>query len=134
MKLTIENVEKAINANKHLFKAGTTISEKDMCTVAGTKYRQRFSSVEARYQHQMRKLYIYTRFNKVLALRGLYIKAHNYYSTFEVLTANDTPDRVTAYTRESKAKHKKSITLAKGITHFHSKWKPLSIAERNSLE
>lgn len=76
----------------------------------------------------------YTTINKVIAERGIYMKACNYYTHYQICNTRPTVDRVVAqYFDDSIAKKDKGLTLRQGYNKHAGVWSPLTSHELSSL-
>ena len=106
--------------------AGTTLSYKQFRNRVKSQFPELASAEPTTPQGALKYLYAYATLNKVLAHRGLCIKASNYYTKFTILNTKDTSTKITSlYTKSSTAKENGGI-LAIGAKTYKSKWSPLT--------
>ena len=103
-----------VNNNPSLFKPGNVISGSTLGTLLNIApaITPIYKDI-ARYN--MCLLSGYTKLNKELAKRGVYIKAKNYYSTFHVLGTPDTEKVVASYSKKAASNLIKRNVLHQGV-------------------
>jgi hypothetical protein len=91
-----------------------------------------FSRVEAaKFNASVVKAY--TSLNKLLAHRGLYIKAENYYSNFKIIS--EPTKKVADYRLKAETNKKAADNLSNGIYSYGSSWsKSLNKAEQQRVQ
>jgi hypothetical protein len=112
-----------IDNNIAVFNHGTTFNQSQLNRMCGTPDQPAYTDVRGAVH--------YLNLNKHLRPLGLYIKARNYYSEFQVLPLDSTQSRAVAYSGESVAKQKCSVELATGIQRYSS-WNRMSPTERRA--
>lgn len=76
----------------------------------------------------------YTTINKVLAKRGQYLKARNYYKEFKLCNTKSTVTTVAnTYRQASLAKQQRGSQLTMGFNRHAGLWTPLTTEELNSF-
>ena len=124
-----ERINNLITANKaKYFKAGKDIDESTLCEWFNITQPTSASYPEMQ-RYQLDKLKAYTKINKFLALRGLRIKAQDYYTSFHVMEADAIPKQVATYRAESKGKQHSAIVLQRGARTYKSRWTKLQRSE-----
>lgn len=118
----IDIICKFITANKNVFAQGNTftaewLNENMAWLVPNLKKKH------PPLKHALHQVKAYTTLNKVLATRGLYIKASNYYSTFTILPKETTIKKANQYSFEANTKLIASNNLHAGINRYNSKWR-----------
>lgn len=71
----------------------------------------------------------YTRINKLLALRGLYMKSENYYTKFTIIEKDNTGKKVKDYYDKATFCEKAGDTLLTGFKQYQANWSPLQSSE-----
>ena len=84
-------------------------------------------------EYNLRLVGLYTKVNKLLAKRGLYIKAKDYYSEFEVLDSPKTMEKISNYQHKSQGNSKAATNLTKGFKKHKGKWRKLGKREVEEL-
>ena len=118
-----------ITTNKAALKAGSNLSEADLCAWFNIPTVSPFEDALTVQKYNMKKLSAYTTLNKQLAKRGLVIKASNYYTSFKVLTVPETEHKVERLKAVSQAKATRASILRQGATTYRSKWTKLKSTE-----
>lgn len=76
----------------------------------------------------------YTTINRVLALRGQYLKARGYYSEFQLQNTKSTVQKTaSSYSDSSKAKRQRAAALRQGYNKHAGLWTPLTPDELASF-
>jgi len=117
-------LEKVIQKNKPTFKAGTAFDHEDLCEMLD------ITPNKCPVKHNMEKFAAYASLNKILKLRGLAIRSHNYYSTFEVLSKTRARSKTAKLQSTSLSKRRHATELKSAIAKFDCKWTALTTAER----
>ena len=124
-----DRINSLITSNKaEYFKAGKDIDESTLCEWFNIAQPTSTSYPEMQ-RYQFDKLKAYTKLNKFLAIRGLRIKAQNYYTSFHVMEADTIPKQVATYRAESKGKHRSATKLQRGARTYGSRWTKLQRSE-----
>lgn len=111
---------KVITANKALFKQGATFDAAWLIAnmqTAVPKLAKRASAVKRNVQ----LMEAYCLLNRFLHQDGLHIKAKNYYTTFEILSKEDTIKKIKRYQTVARQKANTAITLTSGIARTSCK-------------
>ena len=126
-------VNDLITANKSQFTAGSTLSEADFLALASQVAdlnAPAFTSTPVNpSQYNLQKVGTYTKFNKLLAHRGLVIKASNYYTSFRIVAKADVQAEVERISNRAVTCSRASAILSTGAANFHSKFTKLKSAE-----
>lgn len=122
-----------ITANKSQFAAGSVLSEADFLALASQVAdlnAPAFTSTPANAsQYNLQKVGTYTKFNKLLAHRGLVIKASNYYTSFRIVAKADVQAEVERIANRAVTCSRASGILSTGAANFNSKFTKLKSAE-----
>lgn len=122
-----------ISSNKSTFKAGSTISEADFLALAaqvpGLSVPAYTTAPANIAKYNLQKVATYTKFNKLLAHRGLVIKASNYYTSFTIVDSAKVSTEVSRLADRSVACATASTTLATGYSRFSAKFSKLKSPE-----
>lgn len=122
-----------IASNKASFKAGTTMSCKDFLSLASQVTGLNAPAYQAKpaniTKYNLQIVAAYTKFNKLLAARGLVIKAKNYYSSFEVVDSSRVTAEVERISARATTCATASINLQTGFSKFGAKFSKLKAPE-----
>ena len=122
-----------ITSNKAHFTAGSTLSEADFLSLASQVAdlnAPAYTSTPANpSQYNLQKVGTYTKLNKLLAHRGLVIKASNYYTSFKVVAKADVQAEVERISNRAVVCSRASAILATGASNFNSKFTKLKSSE-----
>lgn len=129
--MTLKDYTSTISANAYKFVPGKTITEAWLISKFNVEPLPATFTARDVSAYNARKVMAYTRINKILACRGLYIKAHDYYTSFKVI--EKPMDKVANYRKKAKSNAMAAVTLAAGVSNYQSKWSRLSGAETQRL-
>lgn len=138
MKQDAQYINTVIDNNKSHFVAGNTINEQALSkwfNIRQPDYRQPTPEQVGKEftRFNCRKLTMYNKINRVLALRGIKLSSRNYGEEYEVSNITQAQSKVKALNKRAKL-HKSSATvLANGISKYGGKWKQLTEAELASI-
>lgn len=122
-----------ITANKSKFTAGSTLSEADFLALAAQVTNLKapaYTNAPANpSEYNLQKVGTYTKLNKLLAHRGLVIKASNYYTSFKVVVKADVQAEVERISNRSVVCSRASAILSTGAECYHSKFTKLKSSE-----
>lgn len=125
-----------ISSNKAAFKPGSVMSEADFLSLASQipnfnvpTYTTNFASNAEATKYNLQKLSVYTKLNKVLATRGLVIKAKNYYSQFEIVSKDQISSEVTRMEAKAVTSTMAAVNLQTGFNQYHAKFSKLKPGE-----
>ena len=122
-----------ITANKSKFTAGSTLSEADFLALAAQVTNLKapaYTNAPANpSEYNLQKVGTYTKLNKLLAHRGLVIKASNYYTSFKVVAKADVQAEVERISNRSVVCSRASAILSTGAECYHSKFTKLKSSE-----
>lgn len=117
-----------ITAHRSVFTAGSSFTAEWLDTNLASLF-PRLASSTSLNDLMFARITAYTKLNKVLAERGLYIKSTNYYSEFKVLDKVAATKRITGYAKVGTAAFKASTRLAIGVDHYSCKWRKLTVKQ-----
>ena len=120
-------LEKVIQKNKHMLKTGSTFTQKELCEMLS------ITPSPCPVRHNMQKFRAYTSLNKLLKLRGLVIRSHDYYSHFEVLNKDEAECKTVILKHTALSKRRYSSELKSAIYKFNCKWTELDADERKQV-
>jgi len=133
---TVTAINNLITANKSHFKAGTTMSEQQFLALASNipdlntpSFTSSFSSAADAHRYALKKVSCYTKFNKLLAHRGLVIKSKDYYSSFEIVEKARVSSEIERISARAATCAQASGILRVGQTNFNSKFTKLKASE-----
>jgi len=130
----VKRLNNIIDTNRSVFTAGKTFTQSWLMNTYGIAPMAMNPSPKDVARFNLKLVTAYTKLNKLLAKRGLYVKSTNYYETFEVLTLEKAISKVKKYKNKAKGDKAASRNLDKGIKNFKSKWtKKLSKDEINEV-
>ena len=122
-----------ISANKASFKAGSTMSAKDFLSLAAQisglnapAYSANPSNVS---KYNLQIVGAYTKFNKLLAARGLVIKAKDYYSSFTIVDSSRVTAEVERISARAASCAVASTNLQTGYSLYAAKFSKLKPTE-----
>lgn len=122
-----------ISSNKSSFKAGSTMSCKDFLSLAAQISGLNAPTFTAKpanpAKYHLQIVAAYTKFNKLLAARGLVIKAKNYYSSFEVVDSSRVTAEVERISARAASCAVASTNLQAGFSQFGAKFSKLKAPE-----
>ena len=129
----VSAINDLISANKSSFAAGTVLTEAQFLSLASQVSdlnAPAFTSTPNNVaQYNLQKVGTYTKFNKLLAHRGLVIKARNYYSSFEIVAKADVNAEVERIANRAVVCSRASAILQTGAATFNSKFSKLKSPE-----
>lgn len=129
----VSAINDLISANKASFAAGTVLTEAQFLSLASQVSdlnAPAFTSTPSNVaQYNLQKVGTYTKFNKLLAHRGLVIKARNYYSSFEIVAKTDVNAEVERIANRAVVCSRASAILQTGAATFNSKFSKLKSSE-----
>lgn len=129
---TVAAINDLISANKSSFAAGTTLTASEFLSLAAQVDLNSPSydaSPSNPAEYNLKVVGTYTKFNKLLAHRGLVIKAKNYYSSFRVVAKEEVNAEVERIANRAVVCSRASAILQTGATNFNSKFSKLKSAE-----
>ena len=124
----VDVIQEIINANPEVFVQGNTFSEQWLMDKTG-----RLSSYPHRHgnqrKHVFNLLHVYSSINKVLAERGLYIAARDYYSYWEVLPLDKATARIQTYKNVASGARQAASIYRTGVRTHRAVWGNLTEEE-----
>lgn len=140
-KQTITDIDLVIQTNKAKFKPGVSIKEKDFLKITSTifgittpKFKSTFKSAKEAHIYALQKVAAYTKLNKVLAHRGLVIRASDYYTNFHIIGHEQALDFASAKVSRSVSLVTRANTLQSSVLAFDSIYRKLSKPEIVKLQ
>jgi 5-formaminoimidazole-4-carboxamide-1-beta-D-ribofuranosyl 5'-monophosphate synthetase len=124
--LKVAKLNQLITTNQNEFRAGCVLSEKRLCELASLDIPKTYKSPKEVQQFALKKMSFYVTLNKLLAKRGLYITAKDYYTEFKILPKTKVQGKVKNLDHRSKNYTTSARVLAQGERLYHSTWKPLT--------
>ena len=129
----VSAINDLISADKSSFAAGSTLTASEFLALAA-----QVSDLNAPVytatpsnpaQYNLQVVGTYTKFNKLLAHRGLVIKASNYYTFFRIVAKADVQAEVERIATRAVVCIRASAILATGASTFNSKFSKLKSSE-----
>lgn len=129
----VDKINAHITKQGKLYTPGKTITAKVLASKAQTvfPYLQECDPKQTRGAVQFMRAY--TQLNKVLRLRGLQLRASNYYEEFRVLSTEEVAAKVDHLHRRSAVIARAATTLAVGLAVHKNQWTPLTDTEKADL-
>ncbi|PNX51001.1 MAG: hypothetical protein BV456_04855 [Thermoplasmata archaeon M8B2D] len=127
-KILLKRLNKHISNSKSFYYPGATLTWKEF----RSKLRFYFDLAgkdPSNTKDMVAFVAAYTKLNKLLARRGLYIKAENYYTTFRVLELDNIVAKIKDYDNKAIYSTKARANLAIGFRLHNAKWTPLNDTE-----
>ena len=94
-------LDKILSANRRQLRAGKTISRAQLITMLGitdiSKNPKKTGTYVDLHKENLRLVAAQREVNELLCLNGLYLKAKDYYSYFEVCSKDDTKQTIVRY-------------------------------------
>lgn len=122
-----------VTTNKSTFTAGSVLTESQFLSLAAQVAdlnAPAFTTSPANIaQYNLQKVGTYTKFNKLLAHRGLVIKASNYYTSFKIVAKADVQAEVERISNRAVVCSRASAILQTGASTFNSKFTKLKSSE-----
>lgn len=127
----VKLLDKQIRKNINLIQKGNTLTEDQFCKAFDLPSPQKFNDYIQAMQFNMLKLAKYTKVNKLLAKRGLYIKSKNYYTEFTVHgIKSDVETKLTQQEYKRTVAKLDQETLRKGYRNYRGNYnRPLGPRE-----
>jgi phage-related protein len=88
-----------------------------------------FTAVAEVMRHSLRKVKVQGEVNKLLSMRGLYLKSCEFGSTYFLLSKKGLENKLDSYQAQAYRRKESQMRLSEGITKHKSKWEKLSLEE-----
>jgi hypothetical protein len=121
----VQQLNLIITNNPHVFTEGKVFPESTFCTLAGIPQQTTFKTSKDASRYLLSKVKELGSINKLLALRGMYIRSKDYGQFYAVLPKTKLPSRINAYKKQAAAKEHAGRTLAKGFDTYEAVWSAL---------
>lgn len=118
-----------IQANHSLFKPGSTITDTQFCAIVGVPRRTSFNDCFDHLRYIKKLGWHQSVLNRILAMRGLYLRSSGKCTSFHV--HNDTETITKVINRNERMAHNATVraaTMQAGAT-MYSKWTKLGTKE-----
>jgi hypothetical protein len=122
----VRHLNLVITNNPHVFTEGKIFPESTFCTLVGIPQQKTFTTAKDASRYLLSKVKEVGTINKLLALRGMYIRSKDYGQFYAVVTKAKVPSRINAYKKQAAAKEHAGRTLAKGFDTHASVWSALN--------
>jgi hypothetical protein len=127
--LRVLELNRAISANRELFTLGNTITEDQFLTMFNLPALTSFTAVAEVMRHSLRKVKVQGEVNKLLSMRGLYLKSCEFGSTYFLLSKKGLENKLDSYQAQAYRRKESQMRLSEGIIKHKSKWEKLSLEE-----
>jgi hypothetical protein len=125
----VRHLNLVITNNPHIFTEGKVFPESAFCTLVGMPQQTSFKTSRDASRYLFSKVKELSTINKLLALRGMYIRSKDYGQFYAVITKTRVPSRINAYKKQAAAKEHAGRILAKGFDTYESVWSALNDQE-----
>lgn len=122
-----------IEENQEHFQEGNVITAEQLCEMVNIEYENDFPTPYHYETFKFSLISSYTKLNKILTTRGLYLKSHKYCSYFFVLGSEDAERVVSNYKKKAKANVFAGARLEQGVSAFGSRWNRMSEEEQSAV-
>jgi hypothetical protein len=122
----VQQLNLVITNNPHVFTEGKVFPESTFCTLVGMPQQISFATSKDASRYLLKKVKELGTINKLLALRGMYIRSKDYGQFYTVISKDKVPSRINAYKKQAAAKEHAGRTLAKGFDNHESVWSTLN--------
>jgi hypothetical protein len=125
----VRHLNLVITNNPHVFTEGKVFPESTFCTLVGIPQQTSFKTSKDASRYLLSKMKEVGTINKLLALRGMYVRSKDYGQFYAVVTKAKVPSRINAYKKQAAAKEHAGRTLAKGFDTYEAVWSALNDRE-----